>query len=106
MERQSVAIYPASYYVAPVERMGQAIEAIEEELEGRYREFEQQGKLLEAQRIKMRTTFDLEMIRELGFCSGIETTPGKLTSANRGSRQLVYWTTSRKTSSPLSTSHT
>ena len=72
MERQSVAIYPASYYVAPAERMAQAIEAIEEELEYRYREFEQAGKLLEAQRIKMRTTFDLEMIRELGFCSGIE----------------------------------
>jgi excinuclease ABC subunit B len=72
MERQSVAIYPASYYVAPAERMAQAIESIEEELESRYREFEQQGKLLEAQRIKMRTTFDLEMIRELGFCSGIE----------------------------------
>ena len=72
MERESVAIYPASYYVAPAERMAQAIEAIEEELEHRYREFERQGKLLEAQRIKMRTTFDLEMIRELGFCSGIE----------------------------------
>ncbi|MFM1784122.1 MAG: excinuclease subunit UvrB [Actinomycetota bacterium] len=72
MERESVAIYPASYYVAPAERMAKAIEAIEEELEHRYREFEKQGKLLEAQRIKMRTTFDLEMIRELGFCSGIE----------------------------------
>ena len=72
MERESVAIYPASYYVAPAERMAQAIEAIEEELEHRYREFERQGKLLEAQRINMRTTFDLEMIRELGFCSGIE----------------------------------
>ena len=72
MERDSVAIYPASYYVAPAERMAAAIEAIEEELETRYREFEQRGKLLEAQRIKMRTTFDLEMIRELGFCSGIE----------------------------------
>ena len=72
MERESVAIYPASYYVAPAERMAEAIEAIEEELELRYREFERQGKLLEAQRIKMRTTFDLEMIRELGFCSGIE----------------------------------
>ena len=72
MERESVAIYPASYYVAPAERMAAAIEAIEEELERRYKEFEQQGKLLEAQRIKMRTTFDLEMIRELGFCSGIE----------------------------------
>lgn len=72
MERQSVAIYPASYYVAPAEQMGRAIEAIEEELELRYRELEKQGKLLEAQRIKMRTTFDLEMIKELGFCSGIE----------------------------------
>ena len=72
MDRQSVAIYPASYYVAPAEQMGRAIEAIEEELEGRYRELEKQKKLLEAQRIKMRTTFDLEMIRELGFCSGIE----------------------------------
>ena len=72
MERQSVAIYPASYYVAPAEQMGRAIEAIEEELENRYRELEKQGKLLEAQRIKMRTTFDLEMIKELGFCSGIE----------------------------------
>ena len=72
MERESVAIYPASYYVAPAERMGKAIEDIENELEQRYREFERQQKLLEAQRIKMRTTFDLEMIRELGFCSGIE----------------------------------
>jgi excinuclease ABC subunit B len=72
MDRQSVAIYPASYYVAPAEQMGRAIEAIEEELEDRYRELEKQGKLLEAQRIKMRTTFDLEMIKELGFCSGIE----------------------------------
>ena len=72
MERESVAIYPASYYVAPAERMAQAIEDIENELEHRYREFERQQKLLEAQRIKMRTTFDLEMIRELGFCSGIE----------------------------------
>ena len=72
MERESVAIYPASYYVAPVERMGKAIEDIENELEVRYKELDSQGKLLEAQRIKMRTTFDLEMIRELGFCSGIE----------------------------------
>jgi excinuclease ABC subunit B len=71
-ELDTVAIFPASYYVAPAERMEKAIEAIEEELEGRHRELETQGKLLEAQRIKMRTNFDLEMIRELGFCSGIE----------------------------------
>jgi excinuclease ABC subunit B len=68
----SVAIFPASHYVASKEQMGRAIEAIENELAVRLRELESQGKLLEAQRIKMRTSFDLEMIRELGFCSGIE----------------------------------
>ena len=68
----TVAIFPASYYVAPAEQMGRAMEAIEHEMIARVKEFENQGKLLEAQRIKMRTTFDLEMIRELGFCSGIE----------------------------------
>ena len=69
---QAVAIFPASYYVAPAEQMALALEAIEEEMHARVREFEAQGKLLEAQRIKMRTTFDMEMIREIGFCSGIE----------------------------------
>ena len=68
----SVAIFPASHYVASATQMGRAIEAIENELAQRLREFEAAGKLLEAQRIKMRTNFDLEMIRELGFCSGIE----------------------------------
>ena len=71
-QEEAVAIFPASYYVAPVERMAAAIESIEEELHWRLKELEGQGKLLEAQRLKMRTTFDLEMIRELGFCSGIE----------------------------------
>ena len=84
MERESVAIYPASYYVAPVERMAKAIEEIENELEHRYREFERQQKLLEAQRIKMRTTFDLEMIRELGFCSGIENYSRHIDGRNEG----------------------
>lgn len=68
----TISVYPASYYVTSAERMGPALEAIEEEMAARVKEFEIQGKLLEAQRIKMRTTFDLEMIRELGFCSGIE----------------------------------
>ena len=68
----SVAIFPASHYVASPVQMGRAIEEIENELAARLREFESTGKLLEAQRIKMRTNFDLEMIRELGFCSGIE----------------------------------
>jgi excinuclease ABC subunit B len=68
----SVGIFPASHYVASPVQMGRAIEEIENELAARLREFEASGKLLEAQRIKMRTNFDLEMIRELGFCSGIE----------------------------------
>jgi excinuclease ABC subunit B len=68
----TISVYPASYYVTSADRMGPALEAIEEEMAARVKEFEFQGKLLEAQRIKMRTTFDLEMIRELGFCSGIE----------------------------------
>ena len=68
----SVGIFPASHYVASPVQMGRAIEEIENELASRLREFESAGKLLEAQRIKMRTNFDLEMIRELGFCSGIE----------------------------------
>jgi excinuclease ABC subunit B len=68
----TISVFPASYYVTSPERMGVALEAIEEEMVARVKEFEIQGKLLEAQRIKMRTTFDLEMIRELGFCSGIE----------------------------------
>ncbi len=68
----SVGIFPASHYVASPVQMGRAIEEIENELAARLREFESAGKLLEAQRIKMRTNFDLEMIRELGFCSGIE----------------------------------
>jgi len=69
---ETVAVFPASYYVAGPEAMGRALEEIENEMAERVRELESQGKLLEAQRLKMRTTFDLEMIRELGFCSGIE----------------------------------
>jgi len=68
----TISVFPASYYVTSPERMGVALEAIEEAMVARVKEFEIQGKLLEAQRIKMRTTFDREMIRELGFCSGIE----------------------------------
>jgi len=71
-ELDTVNVYPASYYVTSPERMGIALENIEHEMVARVKELEVQGKLLEAQRIKMRTTFDLEMIRELGFCSGIE----------------------------------
>ena len=80
-----VAIFPASYYVAPPEQMGRAIEAIEDELAIRLRELDSQGKLLESQRLKMRTTFDLEMIREIGFCSGIENYSRHIDGREQGS---------------------
>jgi excinuclease ABC subunit B len=64
--------FPASHYVASDDRMKQAIVTIEEELHQRLAELDRQGKLLEAERLRMRTTYDLEMLREMGFCSGIE----------------------------------
>ncbi len=71
-EEQEMYVFPASHYVAGPERMERAIEGIESELEQRLAEFERQGKLLEAQRLRMRTTYDIEMMRQVGFCSGIE----------------------------------
>ncbi|HET6465385.1 MAG TPA: excinuclease ABC subunit UvrB [Nitrospiria bacterium] len=67
-----VAIYPSSHYVIPPDRFKQALEGIEAELEERIRFFRNNGQLLEAQRIDQRTRFDLEMIREVGYCHGIE----------------------------------
>jgi excinuclease ABC subunit B len=65
-------IYPGSHYVIPPDRMERAIEGINAELEERIAHFRQRGQLIEAQRIEQRTHFDLEMIREIGFCQGIE----------------------------------
>ena len=65
-------VFPATHYVAGPERMNRAIGEIEEELASRLAEMEGQGKLLEAQRLRMRTTFDIEMMRQIGSCSGIE----------------------------------
>jgi excinuclease ABC subunit B len=67
-----IYIFPASHYTAGPERMNKAISAIEAEVAIRIPELESQGKLLEAQRIKMRTSYDIEMMQNLGFCSGIE----------------------------------
>ena len=67
-----VAIYPASHYVVSAEKMERAITEIYGEMEQRVREFEEAGKLLEAQRIRQRTEYDIEMLRETGFCKGIE----------------------------------
>ncbi|MGN6598929.1 MAG: excinuclease ABC subunit UvrB, partial [Actinomycetes bacterium] len=71
-EDTEVYVFPATHYVAGPERMERAIGGIEAELEHRLAELERQGKLLEAQRLRMRTTYDIEMMRQVGFCSGIE----------------------------------
>lgn len=71
-ERNHVSIFPASHYAASREKVEEAIAEIEKELEARYKELIESGKLLEAQRIKQRTNYDIEMLREVGYCTGIE----------------------------------
>ncbi|MDQ1642663.1 MAG: excinuclease subunit, partial [Actinomycetota bacterium] len=71
-EDEHLYVFPASHYVAGPERMEKAITGIELELADRLAEMERQGKLLEAQRLRMRTAYDIEMMRQVGFCSGIE----------------------------------
>ena len=68
----SVSVFPASHYVTSQPTMQRALQTIRDELDDRLVEFEKQGKLLEAQRLRMRTSFDLEMMEQIGFCSGIE----------------------------------
>jgi excinuclease ABC subunit B len=71
-EDEELYVFPASHYVAGPQRMARAIAGIEAELAERLAELERQGKLLEAQRLRMRTTYDIEMMRQVGSCSGIE----------------------------------
>jgi excinuclease ABC subunit B len=71
-ELKELFVFPATHYVTEREKLLKAISGIEEELEERLAEFERKGKMLEAQRLRMRTNYDIEMMREVGFCSGIE----------------------------------
>jgi excinuclease ABC subunit B len=71
-ETDGLMVFPATHYVAGPERMEKAIRGIESEMEERLAELDRQGKLLEAQRLRMRTAYDIEMMRQVGFCSGIE----------------------------------
>ncbi len=80
----SVSLFPATHYAASPETMKRAIVTIREELAVRLAELEQQGKLLEAQRLRMRTTFDLEMMEQIGFCSGIENYSRHIDGRNAG----------------------
>ena len=83
-ELSHVAIFPASHYVVGKEDLERAVKAIEKELEEQIKYFKSEGKLLEAQRISERTNFDIEMMRETGFCSGIENYSRHLTGSAAG----------------------
>ena len=79
-------ISPAKHFVMPAEKIAPAVARVLAELEARVAELESQNKLLEAQRLRMRTTFDMEMLREVGYCSGIENYSGPLSGRPPGSR--------------------
>ncbi len=83
-ERQAVAIYPAKHFVTNAETLNEALKRIEEELEERLKELRAQDKLLEAQRLEQRTLYDIEMMREIGYCSGIENYSRHLERRNAG----------------------
>ncbi|MFC5448744.1 excinuclease ABC subunit UvrB [Paenibacillus aestuarii] len=83
-EREHIAIFPASHFVTHEDTMKRALVNIERELEERLEELRGQGKLLEAQRLEQRTRYDMEMMQEMGFCSGIENYSGPLTFRERG----------------------
>jgi len=83
---EQVFIYPAEHYIMPGDRIGSAVESIKAELKQRLQEFQQQGKLLEAQRLQARTMYDLEMIQEVGYCSGIENYARHLSGLPPGAR--------------------
>ncbi|MFC6697515.1 excinuclease ABC subunit UvrB [Nocardioides daphniae] len=84
-EDDEIHVFPATHYVAGPERMERAIKGIEAELVEQLATFERQGKLLEAQRLRMRTTYDVEMMRQVGSCSGIENYSMHMDGRNRGS---------------------
>ncbi|WP_449372870.1 excinuclease ABC subunit UvrB [Arthrobacter psychrolactophilus] len=84
-EENEMYVFPASHYVAGPERMSRAVKQIEDELATRTKELESQNKLLEAQRLRMRTTYDLEMMEQMGFCNGIENYSRHIDGRDQGS---------------------
>ncbi len=84
-ERESIDIYPAKHFITPQEKLAAAIQDIEKELDDQVKRFNAEGKLLEAQRIEQRTKYDLEMLREVGYCSGIENYSRPLAQREPGS---------------------
>jgi len=85
-ERKELNVYPATHFVTPADKLGEALVDIEAEMETRVGEMEAAGRILEAARLRQRTTFDLEMMRELGYCSGVENYSRHLSRRAAGSR--------------------
>jgi excinuclease ABC subunit B len=83
--KDELLIFPAKHFITPDEKLRRAVQSIEEELEERLKLFKEQGKLLEAQRLEMRTRYDLDMLREVGYCNGIENYSRHLTGREPGS---------------------
>ncbi len=90
-ERDRIAVYPARHFVTTAPRLEQAMKAIEEELDERLRVLYDENKLLEAQRLEQRTRFDLEMMREIGFCAGIENYSMHLSGRSPGERPFCLF---------------
>jgi len=88
-ELEFASIYPAKYFVMPQERLQNAVRLIRDELDGRYKKFSDEGKVLEAERIKTRTEYDLEMLEQMGYCSGIENYSRHLSGRKEGERPAV-----------------
>ena len=84
--RNHIAVFPASHYVTKKDKLERAIKHIEEELKDRVKEYKEQGRLIEAQRIYQRTKYDIEMLREVGFCQGIENYSRHISGRKAGSR--------------------
>jgi excinuclease ABC subunit B len=84
--KDELKIFPAKHYITPDEKLRRAIISIESELEDRLRLFRSEGKLLEAQRLEQRTRYDLDMLREVGYCNGVENYSGPLSGRERGSQ--------------------
>jgi excinuclease ABC subunit B len=85
-QEQSITIYPAKHFVAPDDRIEGACQGIERELEARLKQLREQGKLLEAQRLEVRTRYDLELLREIGYCPGVENYSRHLSGRAPGER--------------------
>ncbi len=88
-ELDSVVVYPAKHFVMPEEQVRQALQAIRDELEERYEELNRDGKIVEAQRLRTRTEYDLEMLEEMGYCMGIENYSRHLSGRKEGERPAV-----------------